>query len=82
MGTAKASASIADLMLHVDEELNAREAHALEDSLRSDACVLSVGSGVERNHMMMVAYDPECTTAGNILHRVTDLGLHARMIGL
>jgi hypothetical protein len=82
MGTAKQSTSIADLILHMDENLGARESHALEDHLRADTCVLSVGQGAGRGQMMMVAYDPECTTAGNILHRVTDMGLHARMIGL
>lgn len=46
-------------------------------------------SGVERvrcaehnKHLLIVDYDPDTVDSGKILHRITDQGLHAELIGL
>ncbi len=72
----------ADVTVHVDETV------AIERC--EDLCnVLSDVSGVERvrcaehnKHLLIVDYDPDTVDSGKILHRVTDQGLHAELIGL
>lgn len=74
--------SISDLMIHVDEMLPPQELLKLEDDLRHDVCVISACVSPEDRHLVMVTFNPECTTAANILHRAMQRGLHAELIGL
>jgi hypothetical protein len=32
--------------------------------------------------MMMVTYNPACTSSGNVLHMVQAQGVHAELVGL
>jgi hypothetical protein len=73
---------ISDFMVHVNDFLTPDEQCELEDYIRHQACVVSVGTSAEKSHLMMVAYDSECGPARNILQHIRQKGIRAEMIGL
>lgn len=73
---------IVDMIVHVDETISAEKMHELEDVVRTDACVISACSSHENSHMLLVTYNPACTTSGNVLNMVQAQGVHANLVGL
>ncbi len=74
--------NLADLTLHVDEELNAEQRQSLEENLRALDGVVSVHNGDKTPHLTIVQYNPDKMDSQSILKRVTDQGVHAELIGL
>jgi hypothetical protein len=74
------SATIVDITVHIDETLNDRELVNLEQAVRSDEGVVSVGHNGNR-HLLMVLYNPEAIRGRDILNRVTDQGFHGELVG-
>jgi len=73
---------LADVTLHIDEDLNAEQRGTIEESIRALDGVVSVRNADERPHLALVEYNPQVVTAADILTRVTNQGAHAEMIGL
>lgn len=74
--------SIVDLMVHVDESIPAEAMHKLEDAVRTDACVISACTSNENPHLLLVTYNPECTSSRKVLNMVRAQGVHAEVVGL
>lgn len=75
-------ANLNEVVVHIDEALDEEALHSIEDGIRQDAGVVSVGHNPGKNHMIMVVYDSESTRASSLLHRFEERGLHAQVIGL
>ncbi len=75
------SATISDITVHIDETLNDRELENLEQAIRSDEGVVSVGHNGKGRHFVVVLYDPEEIRGKDILGRVTEQGFHGELIG-
>lgn len=75
------SATISDITVHIDETLNDRELANLEQAIRSDEGVVSVGHNEKGRHFMVVLYDPEAISGKDILGRVTEQGFRGELIG-
>lgn len=73
---------MADVMLHIDEELNSREQSSLETHIREHKGVVGLGYHDTRPHLMIVEYDQDATTPKELLHAVTNYGLHAEIVSL
>jgi len=73
---------IADVMIHIDETLPRDALTKLENTVRQDECVISASVPTGKEHMMLVAYNPNCTSAMDILARVNRQGIHAELVGL
>jgi hypothetical protein len=73
---------ITDVMIHIDETLPRKELKNIEYTVREDKCVISACVPPGKEHLMLVTYNPECTTATDILSKVTKRGIHAELIGL
>lgn len=73
---------ITDVMIHIDETLSRGALMKLTDTVREDECVISASVPLSKEHMMLVAYNPDCTTATNILTRVNKQGIHAELVGI
>lgn len=76
------SARLNEVVVHVDEALDEETLHSLEEGVRRDAGVISVGHNPEKSHMIMVVYDSESTRASTLLHSFQERGLHAQILGL
>lgn len=73
---------IVDMIVHVDEAIPSEKMHELEDAVRTDACVISACSSNENPHLMLVTYNPACTSSGKLLHMVQAQGVRAELVGL
>lgn len=74
--------AMADVMIHIDETLSSESLRKLEETMREDECVISAGIPAGNVHMMLVAYDPECVAAIDILEKVKETGVHAELVGM
>jgi hypothetical protein len=76
------SAHLNEVVLRLEETLDDESLRRLEDGVRQDAGVISVGHNPQNAHMIMVVYDSESTRAANLLHTFQERGLHAQVVGL
>ncbi len=74
--------SKADVTVHVDESYPNERCEALCESLSHMSGVERVRCAEHNKHLLIVDYDPDTVDSGKILHRITDQGLHAELIGL
>ncbi len=72
--------TMSDFMVHVDESLDKKERETVEDYVRAHACVISASIPPRTPHLMLVVYDSDCSSAGQILGHVRDRGLHGIML--
>ena len=71
-----------EVIVHIDEGLDEDVLHRLEDGIRQDAGVVSVGPHPEKPPILMVVYDSDSTQASSLLHCFKERGLHAQVIGM
>ncbi len=76
------NARLNEVVVHIDENLDEDALHQLEDGVRQDAGVISVGHNPGKSHMIMVVYDSEAMQASGILHSFQERGLHAQIVGM
>lgn len=73
---------IADVMVHVDESLDEESLHSLEDEIRGDRGVVSVGHNPGKLHLLMVTYDSEVARPVHFIQQLKERGVHAELVGL
>jgi hypothetical protein len=73
---------LADVMIHIDETLSEESLKQIEAVVRDDICVVSAGVPAGNPHMMLVAYNPDCVSATDILAKVKSAGVHAELVGM
>lgn len=74
--------SIADVLVHIDESLSKEALENLENVVRKDECVISASVPAGKIHLMLVAFNPECTSSKKVLFNVNKEGVHAELVGL
>jgi hypothetical protein len=73
---------LADVTIHVDENLGAVERSNIEQKLRAIDGVVSVHNPDDRPHLTVVEYDPTKVKSKALLDAVKSGGVHAELIGL
>lgn len=73
--------ALTDVMVHVNEALSEEATLGIEQDMRADAGIVSVGHRPGQTHLMMVVYDSEIAHAASVLNRFQERGLHAQVIG-
>jgi len=73
---------MADVTLHIDENMDASTRTKLENDLRSQEGVVSVHFSEKTPHLMVVTYDPDHARAKDALKVVLGDHLHGELIGL
>lgn len=76
------SSNLNEVMLHLQETLDDDALLQLEEGVRQDTGVVSVGHNPDNSHMIMVVYDSETTRAASLLHTFQERGLHAQVVGM
>jgi hypothetical protein len=74
--------SVADTLIHVDENLDAMDREKIVESIRKIPGVISPKFNPGKEHMLLVAFDPEGTKSIDLLDNVKNLGYHAELVGL
>jgi hypothetical protein len=73
---------LADVLVHIDQNLSPEQRSLIETTLRELDGVVSVHNPADRPHLSLVEYVPERTSSQAILGAVTAQGVHAELIGL
>ena len=71
-----------EVVVHISEAVDEATLDDLEQQIRLDRGVVSVGHRPDRRHLMMVVYDSQEARASNILHSFRERGLHAQLVGM
>ncbi|ESQ15080.1 MAG: ATP-binding protein [Thiohalocapsa sp. PB-PSB1] len=74
--------NLADVVIHIDETLEAARRQEIENMLREIDGVVSVRNPDDRPHLTLVEYNPARTDSQALLTTVTAAGVHAELIGL
>ena len=74
--------SIADFIIHVDESLPKEQLDNLQELVRQGQGVISANVSGKAPHLMLVTYNPDCTTSKEIMEAVKERGVHAESLGL
>lgn len=73
--------SISDVMIHINESLNKDELTALENAMRKINGVVSPRFNAGKEHLMMIAFDPEKTSSAVLLQQARAAGYTAQLVG-
>jgi hypothetical protein len=71
-----------EVVVHINESLDEAMFDDLEQGIRRDQGIVSVGHQANQNHLMVVVYDSEVARASSILHNFQERGLHAQLVGM
>jgi hypothetical protein len=74
--------NLADVTLHLDENLDHDAREQIQDKVRGLGGVVAAVSHDERPHLMVVEYNPKEVDSQAILGCVRGQGVHAELIGL
>ncbi|MDD5328759.1 MAG: hypothetical protein PHX38_02055 [Sulfuricella sp.] len=72
---------ISDILIHVDETLDTDRRQALEERVRTLPGVLAPRFNPGRDHLLLVAFDPERTRISDLLGEVVAAGYRAQLVG-
>jgi len=73
---------MADVMLHIDEDLDKSQRDSLDGCMRSQPGVIGLGFHDEKPHLMVVEYNPDVTSSMQLWRTATAQGLHVELVGL
>lgn len=73
--------SINDVVIHINETLDAQARRELEDRIREIDGVIAPRFNDRRPHLMIVAYDPDHTRTKEFIDVVQSQGYHAQHCG-
>lgn len=76
------STTLNEVVVHLNESVDEATLNELEQGIRRDQGVVSVGRRPNQNHLMMVVYDSAVARATSILHNFQERGLHAQLVGM
>jgi hypothetical protein len=74
--------NLSDVVIHIDENLEATRRQEIEAMLRGIDGVVSVHNPDDRPHLTLVEYNPQRTDSQALLAAVTSAGVHAELVGL
>jgi hypothetical protein len=73
---------LADVTLHVDENLDSDGLADLDSAFRTIDGVVSVHVNPDRPHLFILEYNPAKISSEQLLDSVKHRGLHAELLGL
>jgi hypothetical protein len=76
------STELNEIVIHVNEDIDEATLDTLEQGIRQEQGVISVGHRPNQNHLLMVIYDTAQARGANFLHPFRERGLHAQLIGM
>ncbi len=73
--------SISDVMIHINETLDAEARSNLEEGMRQIEGVIAPRFNPGKDHLMVVAFNPEKTSTASLLAKARSAGYTAQLIG-
>lgn len=76
------NAQLNDVVVHLNETLDEGTLKDLEQAIRQQEGVISVGHTPGKSHLLAVVFNSAVTGAPDILRRVQERGVHAQLVGM
>jgi hypothetical protein len=76
------SAEFNEVLIHLNESVDDTALDGLEQDIRQEPGIISVGHRPRQQHLMVVVYDTAVARGTNILRPFSHRGLHAQLVGL
>jgi hypothetical protein len=76
-----ASGRLAEVVVHIDEDLADEQREILEQDLRTLRGILDLSFCRNRHHLMIVQYQPEMVSSTRLIEQVRRLAGRAQLIG-
>jgi len=73
--------NISDVMIHINESLSKEARASFEEELRQIEGVVAPRFSPGKEHLIMVAFDPERTNSAILLQKARAAGYTAQLIG-
>jgi hypothetical protein len=73
--------SISDVMIHINETLSEEARSTLEENMRQIDGVIAPRFNPGKDHLMVVAFNPEKTSSAALLAKARSAGYTAQLIG-
>lgn len=71
-----------DIMIHINETLSEESRTALEDTMRKVDGVVSPRFNAGKEHLLMIAFDPDKTKAIALLEKTRAAGYTAQLVSM
>jgi hypothetical protein len=76
------SAEFNEVLIHLNETVDEDMLSNIEQDIRLDPGVISVGHRPGQQHLMAVVYDTAVARGVSILRHFRERGLHAQLVGM
>jgi hypothetical protein len=76
------ASSVSDVMIHINEPLDAEARAALESAMRKVEGVISPGFNPGKAHLLIVTFVPDVIHASTLLERVRASGYSAQLVSM
>jgi hypothetical protein len=73
--------NITDVMIHINEPLSVAARSSLEEAMRQIEGVVAPRFNPGKEHLLVVAFDPEKANAADLLQKARAAGYTAQLIG-
>ena len=73
--------NISDILIHINESLNDQQRSNLEEAVRQDEGVVAPRFNPGKEHLLLVAFNPDITSASTLLNKVQSFGYNAQLVG-
>lgn len=74
--------SVSDVMIHINESLDAEQRTALENQIRKIEGVVSPGFNANKEHLLVITYNTEETSTAVLLEKTRAAGYTAQLVGM
>ena len=73
--------SVSDVMIHINESLSAEARFSLEESMRQIEGVIAPRFNPGKDHLIVIAFNPEKTGTAALLAKARAAGYTAQLVG-
>lgn len=74
--------NISDVMIHINESLSEEARASLENTMRSVEGVISPRFNADKQHLLLIAFDPKKTSMAILLEKTRAAGYTAQLVGM
>lgn len=72
---------VSDILIHINDTLSEQQREALEESMRQIEGVVAPRFNPGKDHLLLVAFNPDATSTAILLAQVQSFGNNARLVG-
>ncbi len=73
--------NVSDILIHIDDSLDESQRKAVEEAVRQVDGVVAPRFNPGKEHLLLVAYNPDETSMVVLLNKVQSFGYRAQLVG-